>query len=71
MLVQGGYANMSDNKVCVIGGYDPLAKAFYSELKKNENLSIFINVDDTKYINRRGIFNFKIFEFKKILQTLK
>ena len=71
MLVQGGYANMSDNKVCVIGGYDLLAKAFYSELKKKENLSIFINVDHTKYVNRRGVFNFKIFELKKILQTLK
>ena len=60
MLVQGGYVNMSDNKVCVIGGYDLLAKAFYSELKKKEDLSIFINVDDTRYINRRGVFNFKI-----------
>ena len=40
MLVQGGYVNMSDNKVCVIGGYDLLAKAFYSELKKKRR---FVN----------------------------
>ena len=67
MLVQGGYVNMSDNKVCVIGGYDLLAKAFYSELKKKEDLSIFINVDDTRYINRRGVFKFKLVDFKKNL----
>ncbi len=62
---------MKNNEpICIIGGYDMLSNSYFNEIKKNRNNSIFINVSDLK-ISRRDFFNYKIFELKKIINTLE
>ena len=71
MKVQEVFVNMQSNlDVCIIGGYDSLASSFFKELKKKSINSIFINVSDKK-INKINVYNFKIFQLKNILNTLK
>ena len=60
----------SNSNVCIIGGYDTLSSSFFNEVKKISPLSIFINVSNKK-INKSKIYNFRIFQLKKILNTLE
>ena len=60
----------SSSSLCIIGGYDLLSKSFFSEVKSKHYNSIFINVNE-KQINKKSIYNYEIFELKKIINTLK
>ncbi len=60
----------SSQPIALIGGYDPIAKSFFSRTMMLNNGSIFINVND-KIIKRNNVLNLKIFQLKKILETLK
>jgi DUF1009 family protein len=60
----------SNPPICVIGGYDILSKSFFYEVRTKNTKSIFINLNGKK-INKLNVFNFKIFELKKILTLLK
>ena len=56
--------------VAIIGGYDSIASSFFSNIKKNKNnQSIFINING-KLIRRKSVFNYEVFQLKKILETL-
>ena len=54
----------------LIGGYDLIAKDIFSEVKLLNNKSIFININSDK-VKKNSVFNFEIFELRKILTTLK
>ena len=56
--------------VCIMGGYDDLSKSFFDELKKNRKQSIFLNFNKSK-LKKKNIFNFEVYELKKILHLLK
>ena len=60
----------NNHPVAIIGGYDLIAKSFYSKLKLLNKNSIFINLQDKKIV-RKGVYNLEIFQLKKILETLK
>ena len=55
--------------IAIIGGYDAIAKSFYSEIKIIHKKSIFINLNDKSYI-KKGIYNLRIYQLRKILETL-
>ncbi len=59
----------SNYPIAVIGGYDAISMSFFSKARLLNNKSIFINVYNNKK-NKDGVFNYKIFELKKILKTL-
>ena len=62
---------MIDNTpICIIGGYDQLSKSFFNTTKKTRCDSIFINLSN-KFINKKDVFNYKVFQLKKILNTIK
>ena len=62
---------MKDSQpLAIIGGYDMISKALFLEIKKNNNNSIFINLNNNK-IEIKKIYNFKIFQLRKIFETLK
>lgn len=70
MIVQGDYVNMGNsNPIAIIGGYDLIARSFFSKAKLINKESIFINVGN-KNIQRKGIYNYKIFQLKRILDKL-
>lgn len=56
--------------IAIVGGYDSIARSFYSKTKLINNDSIFINVSSKK-VKKRQVFNYEIFELKKILKVLK
>ena len=56
--------------LAIIGGYDMISKAFFTESKKINNNSIFINLNNNKVKNKK-IYNYKIFQLNKIFETLK
>ncbi len=56
--------------IAIIGGYDFISKSFFSKVKLINNKSIYINVS-SKRVKRKGVFNFEIYELKKILNVLK
>ncbi len=56
--------------ICIIGGYDALARSYFKELKKNHKSVIFINLQSNIY-HDNNLYNFKIFELKRILDLLK
>ena len=60
----------SNVPVCIIGGYDKLAKSFFKETRKYRENSIFINLNMNR-ISNINIHNFKIFELNKIITTIK
>ena len=60
----------SNQPLAIIGGYDMISKTLFLESKNYNNSNIFINLNNNK-IRNNGIYNFKIFELKKILNTLK
>ena len=61
------------NPIAIIGGYDSIAKSFYSKTKLLNNKSIFINVDSIKRkkSGSKDIYHFEIFQLRKIIETLK
>ena len=62
---------MKNNQpIAIIGGYDMISKDFFTESKISNNNSIFINLNNNK-INDKNIYNFRIFQLKKIFDTLK
>ena len=62
---------MKNNQpLAIIGGYDMISKAFFTECRKFNDNSIFINLNNNQIKNRK-IYNFKIFQLKKIFDTLK
>ena len=60
----------NNDPICIIGGYDLLSKSFFREIKKKKEKSIFINLNRQEIRNSK-IYNFKIFQLRKILDTLK
>ena len=61
---------MKNNRpIAIIGGYDLIAQSFFSKIKIINKNSIFINLNN-KIIKKNKVYNFKIFELKKILLTL-
>ena len=61
---------MTDNRpIAIIGGYDSIAKSFYTKIKSINKKSIFINVQNNKSKNNR-VYNFEIYQLK-ILNILK
>ena len=61
---------ISNKSICIIGAYDLLSKSYFNELKKNYENIFFINLLDNIY-NVKDLYNYKIFELKKILNHLK
>ena len=62
---------MKDSQpLAIIGGYDMISKAFFTESKKINNNSIFINLNNNKVKNKK-VYNYKIFQLSKIFETLK
>ncbi len=61
---------MKNNRpIAIIGGYDLIAQSFFSKIKVINKNSIFINLNN-KIIKKNNVYNFKIFELKKIFLTL-
>tara|TARA_Y200000002_G_scaffold104083_1_gene84797 strand:- start:412 stop:1233 length:822 start_codon:yes stop_codon:yes gene_type:complete len=60
----------SNISLCVIGGYDPLARAYFKYLKKEYKSTCFINLLNNNF-TEKGLYNFKIYQLKKILDLLK
>ena len=60
----------SNVSLCVIGGYDPLARAYFKNLKKKYNSTFFINLLNISFAEK-DLYNFKIYQLKKILDLLK
>ena len=60
----------NNQSLAIIGGYDMISKAFFTECKKFNDNSIFINLNNNQIKNKK-IYNFKIFQLKKIFETLK
>jgi len=63
---------MKNNQpLAIIGGYDMISKAFFTESKKINNNSIFINLNNNNKVKHKKIYNYKIFQLNKIFKTLK
>lgn len=60
----------SSQPIAIIGGYDLIARSFFSKIKALNKKSIFINVHYKK-IKKKSVYNYEIFQLKKILDTLK
>ena len=61
---------VSNSAICIIGGYDDLSKSFFKILKNKYKSTIFINLLSTTY-HDKNLYNYNIFELKKILELLK
>ncbi len=60
----------NNQSLAIIGGYDLISKAIFTECKKYADNSIFINLNNNQIKNKK-VYNFKIFQLKKIFETLK
>ena len=60
----------NSKSICIIGGYDKLSKYFFKVLRKKYKSTIYINLLSTTY-NDKNLYNYNIFELKKILDLLK
>ncbi len=56
--------------ICIIGGYDDLSKSFFKILKNKYKSTIFINLLNKTY-HGKNLYNYDIFELKKILELLR
>ena len=56
--------------ICIIGGYDALSKSLFQILKNKDKSVIFINLL-SKNNQDENLYNYNIFELKKILDLLK
>ena len=62
---------MTNNaSICIIGGYDKLSKSLFKTLKNKYESTFFVNLLSTAYYDK-NLYNFNIFELKKILDLLK
>ena len=61
---------ISNNSICIIGGYDELSKSLFKVLRNKYKSTIFINLLNKAYHNK-NLYNYNIFELKKILNLLK
>ena len=61
---------MIKNNYAIIGGYDQISSSIFEHLKITYKDSIFINVSG-KIKTKNNFYNFKIFEFEKIIKCLK
>jgi DUF1009 family protein len=59
-----------NQSLAIIGGYEMISKEFFTECKKLNSNSIFININNNK-IKGNKIYNLKIFQLKKIFETLR
>ena len=57
------------NNICVVGGFDRLSKLYYKEVLSKKSNAIFLNLNG-KNIKKQNLFNFEIYELKKILSLL-
>ena len=60
----------NNSTICIIGGYDELSKYLFKKLKNKYKSTIFINLLNTTYRDK-NLYNYNIFELKKILELLK
>ena len=60
----------NNSTICIIGGYDELSKYLFKKLKNKYKSTIFINLLNTTYSDK-NLYNYNIFELKKILELLK
>tara|TARA_A100001011_G_scaffold393600_1_gene483841 strand:+ start:220 stop:1041 length:822 start_codon:yes stop_codon:yes gene_type:complete len=60
----------NNTSICIIGGYDELSKSLFKTLKNKYKSTIFINLLSTIY-HDKNLYNYNIFELKKILDLLK
>ena len=61
---------INNTSICIIGGYDDLSKSLFKILKNKYKSTIFINLLSTTY-HDKNLYNYNIFELKKILDLLK
>ena len=61
---------VNNSAICIIGGYDKLSKSIFKILKNKKKSTIFINLLSTTY-HDKNLYNYNIFELKKILDLLK
>ena len=61
---------VSNSAICIIGGYDELSKSLFKILRNKYKSTIFINLLSTIHHNK-NLYNYNIFELKKILELLK
>ncbi|MFL2900848.1 MAG: UDP-2,3-diacylglucosamine diphosphatase LpxI domain-containing protein [Candidatus Pelagibacterales bacterium] len=60
----------NEETICIIGGYDDLSKSLFKILKNKYKSTIFINLLNTA-CHSKSVYNYNIFELKKILTLLK
>jgi len=60
----------NNTSICIIGGYDELSKSLFKSLRNKYKSTIFINLLSTIYYDK-NLYNYNIFELKKILELLK
>ena len=60
---------VNKTSICIIGGYDELSKSLFTLLKNKYKSTIFINLLST-YYHEENLYNYNIFELKKILDLL-
>ncbi len=60
----------SNTPICIIGGYDSLSNSYFNELKRKYEGVYFINLSHS-IDNRSDLYNFRIYQLKKILELLK
>ena len=60
----------NNDPIAIIGGYDSIAGSFFLKTKELNKDSIFINVHEKK-IKKINVYNYEVFQFRKILDTLK
>ena len=60
----------SKPSICIIGGYDDLSESLFKILRNKYKSTTFINLLSTNY-HEENLYNFNIFELKKILDLLK
>ena len=61
---------VNNSSICIIGGYDKLSKSLFKILKNKYDSTIFINLLSTTF-HDENLYNYNIFELKKILKLLK
>ena len=61
---------MKRNSIAFIGNYEPLTAQIFNFSKRNYNLTIFINLSDSRTPKSKSIFRLKIHEFQKIINLL-
>ena len=61
---------VNNSAICIIGVYDELSKSLFKILRNKYKSTIFINLLGRTY-HDENLYNYNIFELKKILELLK